>query len=237
MVDFVLVHGAWHGGWCWRALEPLLQAQGHATHAIDLTGLGARSHLLSAEITAATHVLDVVNYIKWHDLKDVCLVGHSYGGNVITGAAGQVPEAIASMVYLDAQVPFQSGYSLQKTAQPERWAGFQKQIDAGAMGVQADLYHLWSDDPDTIAWLKTKCTPHPAGCMTSGVTLTGRETEIARKLYILASRNKGSIFWAERDKVANLPGWSTSEIDSMHDAMIDAPEALAALLLDFAQEA
>ena len=236
MAIFVLVHGAWHGGWCWAALERELRAMGHETHALTLTGLGERSHLLDDSIDADTHVVDVVNAVRWRELRDVILVGHSYGGMVITGVAGQVPERISKMVYLDAIVPDASGVSIFASANPERMARFQEQIDAGAIALEPDHFDAWSDDPDTRAWLKSMCTPHPVGCFQKGVTLSGGEAEIAQKYFILATRNKPSAFWAQYDKVKTREGWSVSEIDTMHDAMVEAPGDLAERLDQIARE-
>src|SRR6204780_3652494 len=102
---FVLVHGAWHGGWCWQRVADWLRHGGHAVFTPTLTGLGERSHLLRAGIDLTTHVTDVVNVIKWEELSDVVLCGHSYGGMVISGVADQMAAAIRSIVFLDAFVP------------------------------------------------------------------------------------------------------------------------------------
>src|SRR5579862_6453256 len=101
MATFVLVHGAWHGGWCWRKLTPLLRAAGHEVFAPTLTGLGERAHLATPEVGLSFHVQDVVNVLVYEDLHEVVLVGHSYGGMVITGVTGQAPERLAQLVYLD----------------------------------------------------------------------------------------------------------------------------------------
>src|SRR5579859_7931096 len=105
MSTYVLVHGAWHGGWSWRAVAAGLRAAGQEAHAPSLTGLGDRRHLAAPDIDLETHVLDVVNLLEMEDLTDVVLVGHSYGGMVVTGAADRVPSRIRTLVYLDAFVP------------------------------------------------------------------------------------------------------------------------------------
>src|SRR5580700_4446867 len=102
---FVLVHGAWHGGWCWQRVAERLRSGGHAVFTPTLTGLGERSHLLRAGIDLKTHIADVVNVMKWEGLSDVVLCGHSYGGFVISGVAEQMAPAIRSIVFLDAFVP------------------------------------------------------------------------------------------------------------------------------------
>src|SRR6202167_636804 len=105
MATFVLVHGAWHGAWCWRRVARLLRNGGHEVFTPTLTGLAERSHLLSSAIDVDTHILDVINEMKWQELNGVVLVGHSYGGMVISGVAEKMEKAIASFVMLDAFMP------------------------------------------------------------------------------------------------------------------------------------
>jgi pimeloyl-ACP methyl ester carboxylesterase len=230
MATFVLVHGAWHGGWCWAPTEQRLQALGHRVFSPTLTGQGDRSHLLSADITPDTHVRDIVNFIRWRDLKDVILVGHSYGGMVITGVAAQIPEALHAMIYLDAFVPEESGVSIFATANPVRMAAFQKQIDAGAEAVAADMFDVWTDKPETRALLVEKCTDQPVGTLLNGVTLTGREAGVAHKHFIICTQNSPSAFWPHYEKVQGRAGWSHDQIDARHNAMVDEAEALTAQL-------
>src|ERR1700759_2182793 len=119
---FVLVHGAWHGGWCWRRVADLLEARGHRVFTPTLTGLGERSHLMSADINLDTHITDVVNVLKWEDLRDVVLVAHSYGGWPVSGAIEQMLDRIASVVYLDAFVPEDGQKSLDTASEFSRKA-------------------------------------------------------------------------------------------------------------------
>ncbi|MEN8660115.1 alpha/beta hydrolase family protein [Marivita sp.] len=234
MATFVLVHGAWHGGWCWKETAHSLRASGHIVYTPTLTGLGERSHLLTPEIDADLHVQDVVGLFQWEELEDVILVGHSYGGVVITGVAGQVPDKIRSLIYLDAFAPEQSGVSIFANANPQRMAAFEAQIAKGRHAVEPDLFDAWSEDPDKRAWLKDMCTPHPIECLRRGVTLTGAEKSIKERHYIICARNDPSAFWSEYERVRHLPEWTTHEIATKHDAMVDAPEALAVLLAGIA---
>src|SRR5580658_11213342 len=105
MATFLLVHGAWHGAWCWRRVARLLTHAGHEVFTPTLTGLCERSHLLTPAVDLDTHILDVVNEMKWEQLNDVVLVGHSYGGMVISGVAEKMEKAIVSLVMLDAFMP------------------------------------------------------------------------------------------------------------------------------------
>ncbi len=104
MSTFVLVHGAWHGGWCWKRVRGALQAQGHQVFTPTLTGVADRSHLLSREVNLETHITDVANLMLWEELSEVVLCGHSYGGAVISGVADRIPDRISALVYLDAFV-------------------------------------------------------------------------------------------------------------------------------------
>jgi pimeloyl-ACP methyl ester carboxylesterase len=102
---FLLVHGAWGGGWVWRRVSDLLEKRGYKVFAPTMTGVGERSHLLDAKVNLSTHITDIVNVIKWERIEDVVLVGHSYGGMVITGVAEAMERSIASIVFLDAFLP------------------------------------------------------------------------------------------------------------------------------------
>src|SRR5215216_2901870 len=119
---FVLVHGAWHGGWCWRRVSDLLEKKGHKVFAPTMTGLGSCSHLLSKDVNLTTHITDIANFIEWENLTNIVLVGHSYGGFIISGVAEKVGGKISSIVFLDAFVP-EDGDSLATAAsQPVREA-------------------------------------------------------------------------------------------------------------------
>jgi pimeloyl-ACP methyl ester carboxylesterase len=115
MAIFVLVHGGGHGGWCYNKLSPLLRAERHLVFAPSLTGCGDRKHLITADVDLDTHITDIVNLMEYEDLSDVILVGHSYGGMVITGVADRAHDRIRELVYLDAAHP-KDGQSLRMTA-------------------------------------------------------------------------------------------------------------------------
>ena len=102
---FVLIHGAYHGGWCWKYVTAILEKQGHKVYAPSLTGLADRSHLLSTSVNLTTHITDIVNLFKWYDIADACLVPHSYGGWPAFGALEQIHDKVSSIVWLDAFMP------------------------------------------------------------------------------------------------------------------------------------
>ena len=131
--QFVLVHGAWHGAWCWSRVLPRLRAAGHDAHAVTLTGVGDRAHLLSRDIRLATHVTDVVSLIECEELTDVVLVGHSYGGMVITGVADRMeaghPGVLRHIVYVDGSAP-RSGENWSTSHNPEVVAALFNVVDS-----------------------------------------------------------------------------------------------------------
>ena len=133
MATFVLVHGAWHGGWCWKKVTPLLRAAGHEVYTPTLTGLGERAHLLTREVDLDTHIRDIINVLEYEELRDVILVGHSYAGMVIAGVADRVPARLAHLVYLDAFVP-RDGQASLSLSPPELEAHLRAQALAEGDG-------------------------------------------------------------------------------------------------------
>src|SRR5882672_4573145 len=119
---FVLVHGAWHGGWCWRRVADLLERHGHKVFTPTLTGVGERSHLLSKDINLDTHITDIVNVFQWEDLKDACLVVHSYGGWPGSGALEQIGDRVSSIVWVDAFMPKDGERSIDSISEFSRKA-------------------------------------------------------------------------------------------------------------------
>ena len=177
VATFVLVHGAWHGGWCWQRVIDRLTAQGHRVFAPTLTGVCERSHLDSPSVNLSTQISDVVNEIRWKDLENVVLVGHSYGGMVITGVAEQVASKIASIVYLDAFIPA-DGQSLGDLG---------GKVDAGPFTAPIPAARFAVNEADR-AWVDSKMTPQSTACFTEKIKVTGAYQKIARKAYILAKK-------------------------------------------------
>jgi pimeloyl-ACP methyl ester carboxylesterase len=230
---FVLVHGAWHGGWCWRRVSDLLERKGHKVFTPTMTGLGACSHLLSKDVNLTTHITDIVNFIEWENLGNIVLVGHSYGGYIVSGAAEKVGGKVGSIVFLDAFVP-ESGESLAAGAsQPV------KEAIAAALGrgehalkpVSAAVFRVNEADR---AWVDGKCTPHPIGTMTEAIKLTGARDKIAKKAYIRAKGYPSVPFDAMLAKYQPNTAWKTFEMTAGHDAMVDQPQELTDLLLQLA---
>jgi pimeloyl-ACP methyl ester carboxylesterase len=230
---FVLVHGAWHGGWCWRRVADLLEKKGHKVFTPTMTGLGERSHLLDAKVNLATHVTDIVNVIKWENLNDVVLVGHSYGGAVISGVAEQAREAIGSIVFLDAVVP-ESGDSLfTKASQTTRDAitAVQQKGETSMKPIPAAFFRVNEKDR---AWIDAMCTPQPLATFTDKIAVTGAREKIAKKAYIRAKGYPSVPFDAMQEKYKADTAWRSYELPCGHDAMVDMPDRVTEILVEVA---
>src|SRR5215469_15203144 len=160
MATFVLVHGAWFGGWCWQKVIPFLEEAGHEVYAPTLTGLAERASELSPEVGLDTHIQDIVGLLEEKNLHDIVLVGHSYGAIVITGVVDQVPERIAHLVYLDTFVP-RDGESMAAIS-PLVIRLLRKQAQAHGDGYRVDPRGTYgvTAEPDR-SMVRRSVTPHP----------------------------------------------------------------------------
>lgn len=231
MSAVVLVHGGWHGGWVWREVEDHLRMRGHRVYSPTLTGLGERAHLAHPDITPDLHVEDICAVLNFEDLSDVTLVGHSYGGFVISGVASRMADRIDALVYLDAFVPDASGQSAFSIGTTERAAEIRATMTGGFL-VPASGFDRWVADPATQQWLAQKVTPHPIRCFSEGPTLTGAEKTIARKMHIICAHHRPSPFWSFHDRLRGDPDWRVEQLPCLHDAMIELPEDTADLIHD-----
>jgi len=232
MATYVLVHGAFHGGWCWRAVAEGLRAAGHAVFTPTMTGLGERSHLLTPAVNLETHIADIQGVLKWEDLTDVILVGHSYGGMVVTGVADRMAERIRDIVYLDAIVPTdgQSTLDVQPPGQRE-WMAERAVAAGGVAGAPVDAEVYGVLEPAAKAWVNGKCTPHPFAAFSQKIRLSGPPAErIRRRLYILCTEPPLPYMRQFHDGVAAGPGWERMELATGHDAMVTEPERLTDIL-------
>ena len=234
---FVLVHGGGHGGWCWARVARRLRTAGCEVHTPTLTGLGERAHLLSPEVGLKTHIEDVVNLLVYEDLRDVVLVGHSYGGMVITGVADRAIKRVAQLVYFDAAIP-QDGESLVDTS-----SGLRKFAAATMQVVDGVPLVLWPGpvtralygvtDPADLAWMEPRLTPHPLRTFEEPLRLAepAAVARLPRTIINCTSTLK------VRDKATldrYFAGDRVWELDAAHDLMITEPEASAEMLLRLA---
>lgn len=233
MATFVLVHGARNGGWVWKFVTAHLRAAGHEVYSPTLTGLGERAHLLRPDINLDTHITDVVNVLEFEDLRDVVLVGHSYGGMVISGVAEQAVGRLAQLVFLDAYIPQdgQTGYDqltpedlvalleLVRT-QGEGWLG-----PAPAPGSLADRIR----DEVVRNWAEPRFRPHPMGTFAQPLRLQNSAAAALPRTYIYCTVMPG--FEREAAWVRSQPHWRYRELSTFHGAPLTAPRDLADLLL------
>ena len=237
MSTYVLVHGGAHGGWCYQRVARILRSSGHDVYTPTLTGLGERSHLLSADVDLDLHITDVVGVLHYEDLSDVILVGHSYGGMVITGIADRAPDRIGRLVYLDAANPV-NGQSLVDVSGPiiEAVRPYGRVVDGVELVLlpspdAALLYGV--TDPDDLAWMADRLSGHPWRCFEQPLRLTDEEKLWAIPAYhivctsTLATRDRKLM--AEARSAGRL--W---DIDTGHDLMITEPTAVANALLQIA---
>ncbi len=232
MATFVLVHGAWHGGWCWQRLTPLLRAAGHEVYTPTLTGLGERVHLLSPAIDLDTHAHDVLGMLECEQLREVILVGHSYGGMVITAVAEQAAERLTHLVYLDAFVP-QNGQCLLDFLPPQARAQTLARARAEGEGwrlpAQQEQQPFGVTDPADADWLRGKLSAHPVKTFEQPIQLTNSLASAIPRTFINCTATGWFTSFAERARWES--GWRYYELHTGHDAMVTAPQELVDILL------
>jgi pimeloyl-ACP methyl ester carboxylesterase len=230
-VAFVLIHGAWHGGWCWRTVASALRRAGHVVFAPSLTGLGERAHLADRAVNLDTHIQDVLGLLEMEDLTDVVLVGHSYGGMVVTGAANRVPERIKRLVYLDAFIP-EDGKRLLDYVVPERAARMREEGERTGAVTPPPL-SLWGiEKPEHVAFVKPREVKHPYGTMAQPIRLRRSDTfERLPRTFVYCSSPATGSFDQFAARFRNDPAWRFHELPTGHDAMILMPERVVEILL------
>ena len=237
MPDLVLVHGAWHGAWCWQRILPALRARGHRVFAVTLTGVGDRGHLMSPSIRLATHIDDVVAVIETEELTQVVLVGHSYGGMVITGVADRAAERVGRLVFLDAANPKNSESLVEVSPGPMQAARAAGRVIDGVELVlfpgTDPLNYYGVTDPDDIEWMKPKLTPHPWKCFEQKLELRNEAALWAIPQYHIVCTSTLAVRDPKLMNEARADGrlW---EMDTGHDLMITEPQAVADALVEIA---
>jgi pimeloyl-ACP methyl ester carboxylesterase len=225
MATYVICHGGWDGGWQWRDVATLLRAAGHEVYTPTYTGMGERSHLLTRDIDLNTHIEDILMVLKYEDLRDVILVGHSSGGMVITGVAEKAADRLAHLVYLDAFVP-QDGQSMQDMYGPEGWKGFEEWAQTEGDGWLLP-YHFPGKDRQTSQPLKFMLVP---------VEVRSPEAAALPRTYIRCTQTTGKFFapiLRSGDR-ARAEGWRYRELDTGHDPDKMPRQGLVDLLLEVA---
>lgn len=234
MATVVLVHGMGAGGWYWARVAPKLRALGHTVFTPTLTGLGERSHLLTREVDLSTHIADIVNLLTWERLRDVTLLGHSYGGMVITGAADALHEAVHRLVYLDAFVP-KDGQCLMDLHGEQRTHLFRQQarIKGGGWRLPPTPARFWRlDSKEDVAWMDALFCDHPLATLEQPLMLRNPDWTAPSRVYIRATEFDPSPFAAFGEAAQHNPGWIYREIASNHVPMVSKPDELVHMLQD-----
>ncbi|MEM7221964.1 MAG: alpha/beta hydrolase [Pseudomonadota bacterium] len=233
MATFVLVHGAWQGGWCWKRVASRLRQSGHDVFTPTLTGLGERSHLLDREVDLDTHIQDVLGVIQCEELSDIVLCGHSYGGMVITGVADKVTEQIRSLLYLDALVPA-DGRSVLDLLPAEAASSHRENARTDGLGYRvtpapAKVFAVNAQDE---AWVDRLCVDHPFKTFEQPIRLDGKWKEVRRHLYVYATGWIPGIGKPFFERAQESPEWQALSLACGHYAMIDRPEVVTQILID-----
>jgi pimeloyl-ACP methyl ester carboxylesterase len=229
MSTFVLVHGAWHGGWCWDRLAPRLAQAGHRVTTPTLTGSGERTHLAGAAVTLDTHIDDVLNHIRYEGLREVVLVAHSYAGFVAYGVAETAAAAIDRLVLLDGFVP-RDGETMADHV-GERGAQYREAAaaDPGYLIPAPPVAAFGVGDADRD-WVEPRLTAQPVATYLQPLAVGTGMDGIADKSYISCTSPPLAVLDESKRRIAEA-GWPMSELACGHDAMVAAPAELAALLL------
>jgi pimeloyl-ACP methyl ester carboxylesterase len=229
---FVLVHGAYGGGYVWKYIAARLRAKGHRVFTPTLTGLGDKSHLMSKDIRLETHTLDIANLIKWEDLRNITLVAHSYGGWPVSAVPEHVGEAIGSIVFLDAFMPSDGQKGLDLNSPQSREAVLQA-IKRGEVSRPPTPSTSSLMSEADRAWLQAKATPQPIGVSIDPIKLTGARDRIAKKAYIRARGFSNPNFDSFYD-ACKAAGWTVFDLPSGHNVQVEMPDHLTEILLTIA---
>lgn len=233
MTIYVLCHGAWSGGWMWGRVAALLRAQGHLVYTPTYTGLGERVHLLTPDVGLDTHIEDIRNVIHFERLDDFVLVGHSYGGKVVTGVADKEWQKIRRLVYVDAFLP-EDGQTTEAMTGGDRGRANQEAADKYGDGwkvprpdgsISADLA---KEDRELI---KSLSTMQPLKCSTDAISIDGNHLRVPEKAYVLCSRNMGSPFHAFAANLKRQAGWQMFDLPTHHHPMLSMPTETAAAII------
>jgi pimeloyl-ACP methyl ester carboxylesterase len=236
MTAFVLVHGAWGGGWQWRAVAGHLRAAGHEVFTPTFTGMGERAHLLTGDVNLETHIQDIIGVIRCEALEGVALVAHSYGGMAATAVADRLTDRIGALIYLDAALP-ENGQAMLDLVSAERRATVIRLAEEEGGGIAAPrslVLHTGIEDKAAEAVFLARICPHPLAALRQPISLTGSFRKVPKKAYVLAGianshRFRGYMEWARKE-----PGWVGEELPSHHFPMITMPRETAATLMRLA---
>jgi len=235
VATFVVAHGAWSAGWAWKKMRTLMRTRGHEFLTPTYTGLGERAHLAHKDIDLETHIADVLGVLECEELRDIVLLGHSYGGMVATGVADRASERIAQLVYLDAFAP-RDGQSLLDLQTEENRQRVREDAKANGGGWRITPNPPPPDtSPEDLAWVSAHRRPQPLKTFEQKIKLGGAVDRLPRTYIYCKISRPGDVFRQFRDRAANEKGWKCIDLDASHSPNVTAPEALAAILDGIAQ--
>lgn len=229
---FVLVHGAFHGAWCWKQVAARLRALGHLVHTPTFTGLGERSHLIGFGPKVETWIEDVAQIVGYEELSDIILVGHSFGGSIVSGLADRMPERLRHLVYLDAMV-LQSGQSALDTAGAAhigRYRDRSYEKDGVRVVSPSAPEYYGVTDPELGRWLTGKLTPHPLDAFYEPLVLRNPVGNAIPATYVTCTEPLLASTATSRDYARTRTDWTYVELATGHNAMMLVPDELTRLL-------
>lgn len=235
MTTFVLVHGAWHGGWCWGRVAPQLRSAGHTVFTPSLTGLSDRAHLLSPAVDLSTHIEDVVKMVDAEGITDAVLIGHSYAGMVISGVAEQRPDAFRLRVHLDGFLP-ENGESAINLLPPVPADHYREAVKGPGFGwliPPRSLTVLGVTEEADLNWLTPRLTPQPWATYAEEIRLTDAVERVPGVYVECVDWQR--VFQKHADR-ARAKGWQVYDFPTGHEAMVTKPDELAALFLDIERQ-
>ncbi|MGI6855880.1 alpha/beta fold hydrolase [Mesorhizobium sp. 1B3] len=226
---FVLIHSAWHGGWCWRRVSDLLARRGYRTLSPTLTGLGERSHLMNPAIDLDTHTHDIVNAVRWENLDDIVLVAHSYGGFVAAGVLEALGPLVSSLVLVDAFFP-RDGEAMIDVLPSRPRQNVEEALAKGEMVLPPRPAASFRINDADREWVDSMCTPQPLGTFLQRRRIQRGCTSLRRKAFVRATDFPSESFDQVRDRLQSTGGWEIYDVACGHDVMLDDPEALSEIL-------
>lgn len=238
MATFVIVHGAFSGAHAWRWIRPLLRGAGHDVFTPSLTGLGERAHLATPETDLDTHIEDVAAVLHYEDLRDVVLVGHSYGGMVITGVAARAADRIRQLVYLDAEVPLEGESEFDLLPSDERTAYEEAARSRGdGWKIPPPFPQTFPPGTDpTVVWAVSRMVPQPLATFTRRAPIPAQAISVPRSYILCTEGKEGQPTPSYVDRIAADPAWRLVRLRANHVAHVTAPSDLTAALVDLARD-
>ena len=236
MATFVLVHGAWHGGWCWARVAPRLRAAGHDVYTPTMTGFGERSHQLSPAVGLETNITDIANVLLWEELNNVILVAASYAGMVTTCVADRMPERISALVYQNAFI------AADGVAQNDLLPDWRREMIEKELAEAEDAWCMPAPDPKLfgvtdpaeLEWIGSKMAPQSAKTFQDKARVTGAHEAITNRTYIRATGYPNNTFDRYLAEAQADPSWRAEVLETSHDAMISAADDIVRILLEVA---